>query len=219
MFVEAAHKEQLKGKPRLSECRVVGIIKFHHKPLTEVRHVPVEDGIRIVGKLRGGVVDGCKWSTCQKRSLACTALLADAKVPYRYLCSSTSCWIWWWRPLSTCVLFHTHWSPPRWRCCPSLCRTGHSFWELHVPLPRKTPGSNLTRWTTHLPWIFSSAATLVRYGTKPLLPTSEYFGKLQTLHWLLSDTHTLFSHKPNELALSQNISRSTKLCKECTKTY
>ena len=34
---------------------------------TEVRHVPVEPGMRIVGKLRGEVVDSCKWSTCQTR--------------------------------------------------------------------------------------------------------------------------------------------------------
>ena len=37
------------------------------------------------------------------------------------------------------------------------------------------------------PFSSQQALTLVRYGTKPFLHTSEYLGKLQTLHKLLSE--------------------------------
>ena len=85
------------------------------------------------------------------------------------------------------------------------------------------PGSSTLRYHEKLPaatlygrlpplLIFSSqqALTLVRYGTKPFSQTSECFGKLQTLHKLLSDTRTLFSHQPNELALTLKASPHTK---------
>ena len=135
-----------------------------------------------------------------------------------YLCSSTLCWIWWWRLFSTCVLFHTHWSPSRWRCCPSFGRTGHSSWELHAPLPRKNPVATLHGRLPASPGSLAHNRLSHSSGTvETFLQTSEYFGKLQTLHKLLSDTCTLFSHWPNELTLSQNISRCTKLNKEHTK--
>ena len=71
-----------------------------------------------------------------------------------------------------------------------------------APLPRKTPA-------TYLPWIFISqqALTLARYGAKPFLQTSEYFGKLQTLHKLLSDTElsAVKSKAAKPLAVLQSI--------------
>ena len=74
-MVEAGHKGQLKGEVKAVRvlCSRNGKIPQAFSFCTEIRHVLVENGVKIVGeRLRGGAVDNCKSSTCQtQQSVFC----------------------------------------------------------------------------------------------------------------------------------------------------